>query len=35
MQDRDRYVIAEALTLAIEVLNPLPSELRREGKLRR
>jgi len=26
------FVIAEALTLAIEVLNALPPELRREGK---
>jgi len=32
MHDRDKYVITEALTLAIELLNALPSELRRDGK---
>jgi hypothetical protein len=32
MRDRDAYVIAEALIIAIEALSALPPQLRREGK---
>jgi hypothetical protein len=32
MQDRDAYLVAEALIIAIEALSALPPELQREGK---